>query len=245
MPPWLAPCKSRLKTQAQQQHMSSKPIGITNSQQARVTPSFITALTRSQPPLRTLRRRELPTDTIELARYLIGQTLVRRVPSGILSGRIVETEAYPVGDAAGHAFRGITPRNRSLFLARGHAYVYVAYGSAVMFNVTSEPVGIGAGVLLRALEPLAGLEWMQRFRGTKSPLQLARGPGRLSQAMAISLADDGIDLCAHGPLWLAAAIDKPGVIRQSGRIGLSRNAALICRFYEAENPYVSGPRNLR
>src|SRR5580704_8405801 len=103
---------------------------------------------------RTLARRELPIDTASLARYLIGKILVRVLPEGVVSGRIVETEAYVVGDAAGHGYGGMTRRNRSLFLEPGHAYVYLAYGSSYMLNVSSEKPGIGAGVLIRALEPL-------------------------------------------------------------------------------------------
>src|SRR5258707_13067189 len=94
---------------------------------------------------------ELPIDTVALARYLIGKVLVRELPEGVAGGRIVETEAYVVGDAAGHAYRGMTRRNRSLFLERGRAYVYLAYGSSYMLNVSSEMPGIGAGVLFRAL----------------------------------------------------------------------------------------------
>jgi len=103
---------------------------------------------------RPLARSELPVDTASLARYLIGKIVVRELPEGVVSGRIVETEAYVVGDAAGHAYRGMTPRNRSLFLGPGHAYVYVAYGVSNMLNVSSEAPGVGAGVLIRALEPL-------------------------------------------------------------------------------------------
>ena len=88
--------------------------------------------------LRRLRRAELPADTVELARYLIGKVVVQDTDEGRLSGRIVETEAYPPGDSAGHAFRGETRRNRTLFLRRGHAYVYFTYGSSFMLNVTSE-----------------------------------------------------------------------------------------------------------
>src|SRR5271170_7307333 len=91
--------------------------------------------------LRRLRRAELPVDTVRLARYLIGKVVVHDVDSGRLSGRIVETEAYPIGDAAGHAFRGETRRNRTLFLKRGLAYVYFAYGTSYLLNVTSEAVG--------------------------------------------------------------------------------------------------------
>src|SRR6516165_7670236 len=123
---------------------------------------------------------ELPLETVALARFLIGKILVRELPEGAASGRIVETEAYVIGDAAGHAYRGRTPRNRSLFLERGHAYVYLAYGSSYMLNVSSEISGIGAGVLIRALEPLEGIPILQRNRGAAGLRDLARGPGRLA-----------------------------------------------------------------
>src|SRR5579862_2749075 len=107
--------------------------------------------------IRRLRRAELPRGTVALARFLIGKTLVHDLSAGRLSGRIVETEAYVVGDAAAHAYRGLTPRNRSLFLEHGHAYVYFIYGNWYSINVAGEAAGVGAGVLLRALEPLEGI----------------------------------------------------------------------------------------
>jgi DNA-3-methyladenine glycosylase len=195
--------------------------------------------------LRRLRRAELPADSVELARYLIGKVVVHDTDDGKLSGRIVETEAYPPGDSAGHAFRGETPRNRTLFLRRGHAYVYFTYGSSFMLNVTSEGAGVGAGVLLRALEPLEGIDVMQRLRGGASLLDLARGPGRLAEAMQIDFKQDGLDLCAAGPLWLATSRRETGGIGKSVRIGLTRNVDRRLRFYERANPYVSGPKRLR
>jgi DNA-3-methyladenine glycosylase len=182
---------------------------------------------------------------VELARYLIGKIAVHDTDDGRLSGRIVETEAYPVGDSAGHAFRGETRRNASLFLERGHAYVYFTYGSSFMLNVTSEAAGVGAGVLLRALEPLDGIDRMQRLRGGAGLLDLARGPGRLAQAMQIDFKQDGVDLCAAGPLWLATSRRKTGAIGKSVRIGLTRNVDRELRFYERGSPYVSGPKRLR
>src|SRR5580704_17906009 len=146
--------------------------------------------------LRRLRRAELPVDTVELARYLIGKVAVHDTDDGRLSGRIVETEAYPVGDSAGHAFRGETRGNASLFLGPGYAHVYFTYGSSFMLNVTSEAAGVGAGVLLRALEPLEGIDRMQGLRGGADLLDLARGRGRLAQAMQIDHRQDGLDLCA-------------------------------------------------
>jgi DNA-3-methyladenine glycosylase len=195
--------------------------------------------------LRRLRRAELPADSVELARYLIGKVVVHDTDDGRLSGRIVETEAYPVGDSAGHAFRGETRRNRTLFLRRGHAYVYFTYGSSFMLNVTSETAGVGAGVLLRALEPTHGIDLMQRSRGGASLLDLARGPGRLAEAMQIDFKQDGLDLCAAGPLWLAASRQETGGIGKSVRIGLTRNVDRKLRFFERGSPYVSGPKRLR
>jgi DNA-3-methyladenine glycosylase len=195
--------------------------------------------------LRRLRRSELPVDTVELAHYLVGKVAVHDIGDGRLSGRIVETEAYPVGDSAGRAFSGETRSNASLFLGPGHAHVYFTYGSSFMFNVTSETVGVGAGVLLRALEPLEGIDRMQHFRGAAGLLDLARGPGRLAQAMQIDFRQDGLDLCAAGPLWLATSRLKTGAIGTSARIGLTRNVDRKLRFYERGNPYVSGPKRLR
>ena len=192
-----------------------------------------------------LARADLPIDTASLARYLIGKTLVRELPEGEASGRIVETEAYIVGDAAGHAFRGMTPRIRSLFLEPGHAYVYLAYGVSFMLNVSSEAAGTGAGVLIRAIEPLEGVAIMQKNRGVEALRDLARGPGRLAAALRIDRALDGIDLCRKGPLWLGDGDGKPGKIGRSVRIGISRDADRPLQFYVRGCPFVSGPRALR
>ena len=180
-----------------------------------------------------------------MARYLIGTVVVHDIDGGRLSGRIVETEAYPPGDSAGQAFRGETPRNAALFLGPGHAYVYFTYGSSFMLNVTSEAPGVGAGVLLRALEPLEGLDRMRQLRGAAGLLDLARGPGRVAQAMQINFSQDGLDMCSDGPLWLASSRRKTGTVGKSVRIGLTRNADRKLRFYERGNPYVSGPKRLR
>jgi DNA-3-methyladenine glycosylase len=169
---------------------------------------------------------------------------VRELPEGVVSGRIVETEAYVVGDAAGHAYRGMTPRNHALFLERGHAYVYLAYGISYMLNVSSERPGIGAGVLIRALEPLEGIPIMQRNRGIERLRDLARGPGRLAAALRIDRRLDGLDLCRKGPLWLARGDHKAGEIGQSIRIGISQDADRMLRFYLLDNPFVSGRRSL-
>ena len=202
-------------------------------------------LADAPPRIRRLRRTELPTDTIDLARYLIGKTLVHDLPRVCLAGRIVETEAYPIGDAAGHAFGGLTPSRRSLFLPHGHAYVYFTYGSCFMMNVSSEEAGTGAGVLVRALEPLEGIRFMQRRRSTTRLVDLARGPGRLAQAMDINKRYDGVNLCAGGKLWLGAAVRRTGPIGATIRIGITRDVHRMCRFYERGSPFVSGPKRLR
>jgi len=194
--------------------------------------------------MRRLRRAELPYDTAELARFLIGKSLVHDHASGRLAGRIVETEAYVIGDAAGHAFRGQTPRNRSLFLRRGHAYVYFVYGCWFAINVSGETAGVGAGVLLRALEPTEGIEAMRLHRRTQRLHDIARGPGRLAMAMDIDRRFDGADLCAPGPLWLGSAPFPAGRIGASVRIGISREIDRKLRYFERDNANVSGPRHL-
>jgi DNA-3-methyladenine glycosylase len=191
-----------------------------------------------------LPRSELPIDTVLLARFLVGKILVRETPEGPLSGRIVETEAYPVGDAAGHSYPGETARNRTLFLERGFAYVYLAFGTSWMFNVSSETAGVGAGVLVRALEPLDGIASMRRNRGVERLRDLTRGPGRLAAALDIDRRLEGVDLCRKGPIWLARDDHEPAEIGRSTRIGLSREAERPLRFYVRGDRFVSGPKAL-
>jgi DNA-3-methyladenine glycosylase len=196
--------------------------------------------------VRRLRRADLPIATIGLARYLIGKMLVHDLPRGRLAGRIVETEAYPIGDAAGHAFTGHSRANHSLFLQRGHAYVRFTYGSCWLMNVSSEIPGTGAGVLIRALEPLEGIACMEKNRGMAVLRDLARGPGRLSAAMRIDKRLDGVDLCSReSALWLGAAVRPTGALGVTTRIGITRAAHRKLRFYEKGNPFVSGPARRR
>jgi len=194
---------------------------------------------------RSLRRPELPTETSALARFLLGTVLVHDLPEGRVCGRIVETEAYlPAVDPASHAYRGPTPRNRSMYLARGFAYVYFIYGAQYCLNVASERKGIGAAILIRALEPLEGVELMRARRGVERERDLTRGPGRLTQAFGIGPAQDGVDLCAGGALRLAAGGVPDADVAESIRIGLSKAAELPLRFYLRGNVFVSGPRSL-
>jgi DNA-3-methyladenine glycosylase len=180
--------------------------------------------------VRRLSRASLPSDTVELARYLIGKTIVRKTGRNRISGRIVETEAYPPGDRSGHAYPGPTARNQSLFLDRGFAYVYFIYGTSYMLNVTAEEPGVGAGVLLRAIEPFEGISLMKRLRKTDKVIDLARGPGRLAAALEIDKRLDGVDLCANSPLWLGTAVRETAHISTTVRIGITREVGRLLVF---------------
>jgi DNA-3-methyladenine glycosylase len=195
-------------------------------------------------PIERISHIVVPSDTVSLARFLLGKVLVRELPGGIAAGRIVETEAYLPDDPACHAFRGVTPRNRSLFLERGHAYVYLCYGTSYMLNVSSEAAGIGAGVLLRALEPLYGIEHMRRNAKPIKSMDLARGPGRLAAALRVDLRQDGLDLLAAEQLWIGTDNRVPGPVGCGVRIGISKAADQRLRFFIAGNRHVSGPRRL-
>ena len=135
---------------------------------------------------------------------------------------VYKRQAYPPGDASGHAYRGRTARNQTLFLGRGFAYVYFIYGTSYMLNVSAERPGVGAGVLLRAIEPLEGIDLMERLRKTGKLTDLARGPGRLAAALEIDRRMDGVDLCANGPLWLGTAVRETAHISTTVRIGITR-----------------------
>src|SRR5215470_10678526 len=213
---------------------------------SRPAPSSTNALNepRQKISIRRIRRSELPEQTVELSRFLIGKVVVHELPAGRVSGRIVETEAYPPGDPAGHHFPGPTARIRSMYLAPGHVYVFFNYGAHFMLNVVSERPETAAAILIRALEPLEGIEIMQRHRKTTELLDLTRGPGRLAQALQIDRRHDGVDLCANEKLWLGA-IDYPVArIGKSVRIGITRAADKLLRFFERGNPFVSGPKQL-
>ena len=195
--------------------------------------------------VKRIKRGDLPADTVALARALIGKILTHKTGDGIASGRIVETEAYIVGDASSHAFRGRTKRNGSMFLERGHAYVYRIYGTWFCINVASESAGIGTAVLLRALQPIDGVALMQRRRGVSTLLDLARGPGRLAQALAIDLSHDGVDLCTSRSLWLGVSETAAISLGESIRIGITKDADRVLRFYERGNDFVSGPKRMK
>lgn len=195
--------------------------------------------------LERLTRDDLPIETGALARALVGALLVRERGGETLVGRIVETEAYVSDDPASHAFRGMTARNRAMFGPALHAYVYFIYGTNWCLNVTSEREGVGAAALIRACEPLRGLETMRRLRGRPGlrDRELARGPGNLCKAFAIGPAFDGVDLSAGAALWLADDGTRPEV-GVSPRIGISKAADAALRFYARGNACLSGGRAL-
>ncbi len=184
----------------------------------------------------------MPSDPIELARFLIGVTL-HRAGATMISGRIVETEAYLADDPASHSYRGMTARNRSMFARAGLAYVYRIYGAYWCLNVSAGGEGEGAGVLVRALEPLTGVDAMARARPNVKERDLVRGPGRLCAALCIDGSFDGIDLCASRTLWLGAR-RAPADIGASARIGLSKASTEVLRYYERGSAFLSGTARL-
>jgi DNA-3-methyladenine glycosylase len=131
-----------------------------------------------------------------------------------------------------------------MYLPPGHVYVFFNYGAHFMLNVVSEPAGVAAAILIRAIEPLEGIELMQRHRKTTRLIDLTRGPGRLAAALRIDRRHDSIDLCAPGSLWLGETAHPVGHLGKSVRIGISSAAERLLRFYERGNPFVSGPKRL-
>ncbi len=175
--------------------------------------------------------------TIEVARELLGKILVHRSTAGT----IVETEAYPGGDdLASHSAAGITNRTRVMFGPPGHAYVYFSYGMHACMNVVAERDGIPGAVLIRALEPLAGVDIMRSRRpAAKSDRELANGPGKLTEALAITLSHNGVDL-TKGRLVIGTPPDPaPFEIETSLRIGISKCADRPLRFTVANNRFTS------
>ncbi len=184
-------------------------------------------------------------DVLDVARDLLGCVLVRELASARCGGRIVEVEAYlPTRDPANHAYRGRTRRNASMFGPPGHAYVYAIHARWCL-NAVTGPVGVPAAVLIRAIEPQMGLELMQARRPNSDLRDLARGPARLCEALAIDRALDGWDLTLGRGLWIAAPIDPvdPGQIRVTSRVGVTRAKELPLRLLVASSPYVSRPRH--
>ncbi len=180
-------------------------------------------------------------DTVEAAHVLLGKIVVSNTPDGVVSGRIVETEAYVYGDPAAHTTRGRTPRTEVMFGEPGHAYIYIIHGIHFCMNVVSHPEGVPGGVLLRALEPLEGIELMKRNRGLEIPKALCSGPAKLTQALQIDKSLLGEDLLGDR-LYLIDDGTDIGEIVARPRIGVSRAAEKLLRFYPANyRHWVSKP----
>lgn len=190
----------------------------------------------------TPRLRELVEGgTAEVARRLLGSLVVSTVGGPEASGRIVETEAYlGCDDPASHAFRGRTPRNAAMFGARGTLYVYVSYGIHHCINVVTGEEGYPGAVLIRALEPVSGLDLMARRRGRAT--ELCSGPGRLTQALGITMRHNGHRLSLPPVRLVARPARAAGEVGTSGRIGVSRAAARPLRFFLKGHPAVKPPR---
>ena len=184
----------------------------------------------------------------QVARDLLGRLMIRSLGHQSLVGRIVETEAYLArGDDACHAARGLTRRNASMFGPGGHAYVYAIHAKWCC-NAVTGIAGVGCAVLIRAIEPCAGVAAMRRRRGVERLHDLTRGPARLCQALGIDRRQDGVDLTRRGELWIADGGDPalpPDAVGVSERIGVTTALALPLRYYIRGNRFVSGPKRMR
>jgi DNA-3-methyladenine glycosylase len=182
-------------------------------------------------------------DPAIVARELLGKLLVRETSAGLCGGRIVEAEAYlSRRDSACHASRGMTKRNAAMFGPPGHAYVYMIHHRWCL-NAVTEPAGVPSAVLIRAIEPLMGIELMHQRRRTEIVRDLARGPARLCEALAVDRTYNGWDLTAGRELWIAddpAPNGAPRRVIRSARIGVTSAHRRLLRFYVADNRFVSG-----
>jgi DNA-3-methyladenine glycosylase len=197
-------------------------------------------------------------DTVAAARALLNCILIHSGPDGLTAGRISETEAYTRDDPASHAYRGQTARNATMFGPPGHAYIYLTYGMHHCLNAVTAPEGIAEAVLIRAVEPLVGLERMRRRRGLSSKIEamadirariregvtLCGGPGKLCQAFGLSRDQNGSDLTAPTHLWIAPppagnGLPDPEAIVATPRIGISQGRERLWRFTLRGDPYLS------
>ena len=176
----------------------------------------------------------------DVARDLVGCT----VRHGETAGRIVEVESYHMEEPACHAYVGLTPRTRVLFGPPGRAYVYFSYGIHALLNAVCEADGIGAAVLIRALEPIDGIDLMHERRGVEPLHELCNGPGKLTQALGIGLGLNDTSLLGDGPIDIlppSAAGERPDTLAIGERIGITKAADLPWRFCDPRSRSVSRP----
>ena len=179
--------------------------------------------------------------TVRVAKHLLGKLLMRRLGATVLKGMIVEAEAYRGNDdPASHAYGGITRRNGGMFGAPGHAYVYFTYGMHYCLNVTTEPIGQPGAVLIRAAQPLRGIDRMMKERRTQRIKDLANGPAKLTQAFDITKALNGYDLTLGRRLYIGESDNpEPVHIVSTSRIGIRVGLEKPWRFLIQGNPFVS------
>jgi len=180
-------------------------------------------------------------DTLTVAKELLGKILVHQTRYGDIAAKIVEVEAYKGSDdPASHAFRKKTPRNQLMFGKAGFAYIYFVYGNHHCLNVTTEKEGFAGAVLIRAVEILEGLEIAKRNRVTKPNINLSNGPGKLTKALGISKAQNGIDLTKRNKLFISIPMKVERFNTTiAGRIGVKQGADKLWRFYIENNEFVS------
>ncbi len=187
-------------------------------------------------------------NTAQVARNLIGKTLVSVIDRKLVSGTIVETEAYlPSNDSACHASKHRTQRTEVMFGPAGFAYVYPIHAK-YCFNIVTESIEQGCAVLIRALEPISGRTTIERRRGVQDPRRLTTGPANLCQSLGIDRSTNGHDLTLGKKVWIeeGLGLTESGItIKTSRRIGVTSAKARLLRFYSAGNPYVSGPLSTR
>ena len=183
----------------------------------------------------------LALDSLRAAPLLLGWKLTRETKDGIIKFRIVETEAYHQDDPASHSYRGLTARNAPMFKTGGHIYVYFTYGMHYCLNLATGPEGVGEGVLIRAGEPLEGIDIMKRNRGIKDVSRLANGPGKLAQALGIKDTKMSGKILNKSSIYLGEPDEalRPSQINSSPRVGIRQAVDNPWRFYVAGNRYVS------
>lgn len=189
----------------------------------------------------SVERGVLARPAIEVAPSLLNKLLVAEDGNGVVGGRIVEVEAYDESEPASHSFRGPTPRCEVMFGRAGHLYVYRSYGIHWCTNVVCDVEGRGAAVLIRALEPMFGLDEQRRRRGRRLERELCSGPGKLSQALGLTGDDNGSDLCATAGrvLLLDDGKPPPEEMARGPRIGISKAVERPWRFWVPDHPHVS------